>query len=53
MLYVIYRSFQADVWELPSRERLHAAIGKANSESAPEEILSSDGRGSSKTGTFP
>ena len=41
------------MWELPSRERLHAAIGKVDVNSAPEQMLSSDGRKSSKRGVFP
>ncbi|KAL1680289.1 WD40-repeat-containing domain protein [Schizophyllum commune] len=36
----------ADIWELPSRDRLHAAIGKP--EDAPAVPL--DGRGNDKTG---
>lgn len=41
---------KADIWSLPSCQRVHAAIGKDKSISVAEEILSSDGRGGGKTG---
>jgi ASTRA-associated protein 1 len=41
---------QADIWALPSRRRVHAAIGNDSTLSSPMDILSSDGRGSTKTG---
>ncbi|KZP31812.1 WD40 repeat-like protein [Athelia psychrophila] len=46
----LIESSNADIWTLPSCQRVHAAIGKDRSLSIAEEILSSDGRGSAKTG---
>ncbi len=37
-------SFQADIWMLPSMERIHAAIGKGKLDDA-STILGSNGRG--------
>jgi len=46
----LVESSLADIWTLPSCQRLHAAIGKAGVASNPIELLSDDGRGSTKTG---
>lgn len=43
---------QADIWTLPSCQRLHAAVGKVGALPSSAELVSSDGRGSAKTGTF-
>ncbi|KIM84143.1 hypothetical protein PILCRDRAFT_818460 [Piloderma croceum F 1598] len=46
----LIESSLADIWALPSCQRVHAAIGKDRALSSPMDILSSDGRGSTKTG---
>ena len=50
-LIISFQYCQADIWTLPSCQRVHAAIGKDRTSSTPVDMLSSDGRGNTKTGT--
>jgi ASTRA-associated protein 1 len=49
-LLILLQHSQADIWALPSCQRVHAAIGKDRTSSSPMDVLSSDGRGNTKTG---